>query len=148
SPLRFLDRPPGVCRPVEHESGGRAALCGAEPMIRLPAMALPVIPNETPLSAVLGENSFTLGQLNAHPLAAPFVSKFDAFQDPWFSVHKARALLEIAAGKAQGAVHGADDALDDFVDELDRTLLIVVKNDRKAPLYQIFFGDKPPHLLK
>jgi hypothetical protein len=111
-------------------------------------MPLAIIPLDTSLQAILDQNSFTLGELPSHPLAAPFVPKFDAFQTQWFTVQQTRTNLVIAAGKAEGAVHGADDALDDFVDTLDRTLLIAVKNDRKAPLYANYFGLKPPHLLK
>src|SRR5262245_58815857 len=98
-------------------------------------MPLAVIPLEASMADVLADNSFTLGELASHPLAAVYVPKFDAFQDQWFATHKARTLLEIAAHKAEGAVQGADAALDDFVDTLDRTLLIATKNDRKVPLY-------------
>src|SRR6185437_14109232 len=91
---------------------------------------------------------FTLGQLPTHPLAAPFATQFDAFQATWTTTHAARTALVIAAAKADGAVAGADAALDDFVDLCDRTLLIATKNDRKAPLYLLFFGNLPPSLLK
>jgi hypothetical protein len=100
------------------------------------------------LTSILGRNSFIVGELASHPLAAPYIPKFEAFQTQWFSTHTARTLLEIEADKAQGVVSGADDALDDFVDTLDRTVLIVVKNDRKAPLYQLYFGLKAPNVLK
>jgi hypothetical protein len=111
-------------------------------------MPLVVIPLAASLQAILDQNSFTLGELSSHPLAAPFVTKFDAFQTQWFTTQEARTNLEIAASKADGAVHGADNALDDFVDTLDRTLLIAVKNDRSAPLYANYFGLRSPHLLK
>jgi hypothetical protein len=111
-------------------------------------MSLPLIPLEASLSAILDANSFTLGELSSHPLAVPFVTQFDAFQTSWFATMQARTLLLIAAGKAQGVVSAADNALDDFVDTLDRTLLIAVKNDRSAPTYQLYFGLKAPSLLK
>jgi len=111
-------------------------------------MPLAIITFDATLADILDTNSYTLGELSSHPLAAPYVAKFDAFQNDWGSANTARIQLEIAAGKAQGAVAGADSALDDFVDTLDRTLLIAVKNDRKAPLYQAYFGLKPPNRLK
>jgi hypothetical protein len=111
-------------------------------------MPLAVVALEASMSMILDDNSFTIGELTSHPLAAGYVARFETFQDQWFTVNKARTLLEIAVGKAEGAVHGADAALDDFVDTLDRTVLIAVKNDRQAPLYELYFGTKPPHLLK
>ena len=111
-------------------------------------MPLAVVPLATSFTAVLERNSHVLGELPSHTLAAPYVPQFDAFQVTWFDAFTARTLLQIAADKAQGAVSGADDALDDFVDTLDRNLLIIVKNDRAAPLYQLYFGLKAAHLLK
>ncbi len=111
-------------------------------------MPLSVIPLDAPMPSILDTNSFTLGHLAANPLAASYGSQFDAFQATWVTASASRTALVIAAGKAQGAVSGADAALDDFVDTLDRTLLIAVKNDRKAPLYQAYFGLKAPNLLK
>jgi hypothetical protein len=111
-------------------------------------MALANVDHSVSLTSVLARNSFILGQLASHPLAAVYIPKFDAFQTDWFSTYTARTLLQIGVDKAQGGVEGADDALDDFVDTFDRTLLIAVKNDRKAELYTMFFGTKTAYLLK
>jgi hypothetical protein len=111
-------------------------------------MSVPLIDPDAPLEFLLEENSHTLGELQAHPLASPYTPKFDAFQADWDKVNGQRIALVIAVGKAQGAVAGADDALNDFVDLLDRTLLIITKNDRAAALYQLYFGAKAPNLLK
>jgi hypothetical protein len=111
-------------------------------------MAAPTIDPSATLDDVLHENSFTLGKLQSHPLAAPFTAQFDTFQTSWQTTYAARVALQIAIDKADGAVSAADDALDDFVDTLDRTLLIAVKNDRKSALYQHYFGEKVPSLLK
>ncbi len=111
-------------------------------------MPLAIIPYEASMTDILDAASYTLGQLASHPLAATYTPKFDAFLTDWTTANQARTALVIAAAKAQGAVEGADAALDNFVDLLDRTLLIVVKNDRTAPQYQSFFGDKAPYLLK
>jgi hypothetical protein len=85
-----------------------------------------------------------MGELPSHPLAAPFASQFEDFQTKWFTTFTARAVLQIAVSKAEGAVSGADDNLDDFIDILDRTLLILTKNDRAAALYRFYFGRKTP----
>jgi hypothetical protein len=111
-------------------------------------MAAPNITPDTSLADVLRENSFTLGKLQSHPLAAPLTSQFDTFQATWQTTDTARTALLIALDKADGAVSGADDALDDLVDTLDRTILIAVKNDRKNPIYELYFGEKLPHELK
>jgi hypothetical protein len=111
-------------------------------------MTAPIIPLSVSLELLLDENSFTLGELPSHPLAAVYIPQFDAFQVTWFNTLSARIALLIAIGKATGGVSAADDALDDFIDVLDRTLLIVTKNDRKAPLYQLYFGLKAANLQK
>jgi hypothetical protein len=111
-------------------------------------MAIPTIILDASLADVLSENAFTLGKLQTHPLATTFTSQFDTFQATWQTTDAARTALLITLGKADGAVSAADDTLDDFVDTLDRTLLIAVKNDRKNPLYQLYFGEKLPHELK
>jgi hypothetical protein len=59
-----------------------------------------------------------------------------------------RTNLVIALGKATGALSATDDAIDDFLDLLDRTLLIITKNDRKAPQYVFSFGAKPVFAMK
>ena len=111
-------------------------------------MPAPLIRPDASLDTILNECSYTLGELQSHALAAPLTPQFDAFQTTWFTAHTARTMLVIAVGKGDGAVAGADDGLDDFVDTLDRTLLIATKNDRKAPLYQLYFGLKTPNLTK
>ena len=111
-------------------------------------MALSILESSASLGTVVERNSYILGELSAHPLAAPLIIKFDAFQAQWFTTNTSRIMLEIGQQKARGVVAAADDALDDFVDLLDRTLLIAVKNDRTAALYTHYFGLKPPNLLK
>ncbi|MEI7894958.1 MAG: hypothetical protein WCI05_17815 [Myxococcales bacterium] len=50
--------------------------------------------------------------------------------------------------RADALVVAADDALDDFVDELDKVLLRLVKNNRDDLLYAYYFGAKRPFVLK
>jgi hypothetical protein len=111
-------------------------------------MPVPLISLQATLGELLDENSFTLGELQSHPLASSYTAQFDAFQDRWLVTSAARTALVIALGKAGGALYAADDALDDFVDLLDRTLLIITKNDRAAALYRFYFGLRTPNELK
>lgn len=111
-------------------------------------MPVSLISPQANLDELLDENSFSLGEFPSHPLAAVFIPQFDDFQTQWFAVSAARTALMIAIGKATGALSGADDAIDDFVDLLDRTILIITKNDRLAALYLFYFGQTPAHLLK
>lgn len=105
-------------------------------------MVAPRSPVDAPLAVILDDNSYTLGELPSHPLAAPFIPKFDAFQAKWFTTFAARAALQVAVGKAEGSVIGADTNLGDFIDTLDRTLLILTKNNRASALYRFYFGVK------
>jgi hypothetical protein len=111
-------------------------------------MALSLISLLASFGELLDENSFSLGELHSHPLAANFAPKFDDFQTQWFSANAARTALMIVLGKANGALSATDDAIDDFLDLLDRTLLIITKNDRTAPQYTFYFGQAAVHVLK
>ena len=93
---------------------------------------------------ILDDTSYTHGELPSHPLAAPYVSQFDDFQELWFTTFTARTNLQIAVSKAEGGEAGVANNVDDFIDVLDRTLLIVTKNDRSAALYRFYFGRTPP----
>jgi hypothetical protein len=111
-------------------------------------MALPNIDSKASLAEILTENSYTIGRLQTHRFAQELTPDFDAFQASWMTVNAHRIALIIAAGKADGAVAGADDNLDEFIDTLDKTLLIATKNDRSATTYTRYFGSKPPSQLK
>jgi hypothetical protein len=133
--------------------GGEPATISSHEIVGPPrappaGMTIAIIPYEATLEDILVTNAFTLGELSSHTLAAPYVVRFDAFQADWLTTNTARIQLVVAANKAQGAVSGADAALDDFVDTLDRTLLIAVKNDRKSQTYQAYFGARAVNLLK
>jgi hypothetical protein len=111
-------------------------------------MVLPLIPLTAGFGELLDENSFSLGELHSHPLAAVFATQFDDFQTQWFAANAARTALVIVLGKSNGVLSATDDGIDDFLDLLDRTLLIITKNDRTAPQYVFYFGQAPVHVLK
>jgi hypothetical protein len=111
-------------------------------------MPLSQISLQAGFGELLDENSFSLGELHSHPLAAVYAAQFDDFQTEWFAANTARTALLICLGKSNGALSATDDAVDDFLDLLDRTLLIITKNDRSAPQYQFYFGARAVHALK
>ena len=111
-------------------------------------MSLSLIALLASFGELLDENSFSLGQFHSHPLAAVFAPQFDDFQTQWFAANAARTALAIALGNANGVLSATDDGIDDFLDLLDRTLLIITKNDRTSPQYVFYFGKTPVHLLK
>lgn len=111
-------------------------------------MPVPLIPLLASFGELLDENSFSLGEFHSHPLGATFAPQFDDFQTQWFAANTARTALVISLGKANGVLAATDDAIDDFLDLLDRTLLIITKNDRSAPQYVFYFGSTSVHLLK
>lgn len=111
-------------------------------------MPVPLIPLLASFGELLDDNSFSLGELHSHPLAAIFAPQFDDFQTQWFAANAARTALVIALGKANGVLSATDDGIDDFLDLLDRTLLIVTKNDRTSPQYTFYFGKASVHVLK
>jgi hypothetical protein len=97
---------------------------------------------------VLDRCAFILGKLASHSLAKAYLPQFEAQQEKCFAVDRARKLLVSAIARCRGAEGGADDGLDDFVDLFDRTLLILVKNDRTAAIYVLYFGKRPASALK
>ena len=112
-------------------------------------MSLPLILHTASLATILDELAYTIGALSSTPIALPFRAAFETFlATNWTKTNNARIVLILEVGKTSGVIAGADDALDDFVDLLDRTLLIIVKNDRSAPLYAFFFGAKSASVLK
>ena len=111
-------------------------------------MSLSLIALLASFGELLDESSFSLGQFHSHPLAAVFAPQFDDFQTQWFAASAARTALSIALGNANGVLSATDDGIDDFLDLLDRTLLIITKNDRTAPQYVFYFGKTSVHVLK
>jgi hypothetical protein len=91
---------------------------------------------------------YTLALLEANPLTASLAPPFEELQKSWetLSLDEAAQLVEVY--RADALVVAADDALDDFVDELDKVLLRLVKNNRDDLLYAYYFGAKRPFVLK
>ncbi|MFO0761652.1 MAG: hypothetical protein U0359_34740 [Byssovorax sp.] len=111
-------------------------------------MPAPIIAQDASLATVLEENTITLARLKANPLTTDFAQAFVTFQDDWGKVNTQEISLRIALISANAAVNAVDDQLDPLVDALAAAVLLQTKNDRKAPLYQLYFGNQRPSELK
>lgn len=102
-----------------------------------------------PTLSLLEQIILTLAFLEADPRTAAYAPPFEAlYQDDWMKVALAEFAHFVEAFRADALVTAADDGLDDFVDDLDKVLLRIVKGNREDPLYAYYFGSKRPHLLK
>ncbi|MBK9260136.1 MAG: hypothetical protein IPM54_09905 [Polyangiaceae bacterium] len=112
-------------------------------------MTAPIIDTDAPSSGVQQEIIVTLVLLEADPLVAHLAPAFDTFYNQkWLPLAAQESALLVEAYRADAIIDVADNALDDFVDELDTVLLRLVAKDRSAPLYAYYFGKKRPHELK
>ncbi len=111
-------------------------------------MAAPNVDMTAPTMTLLEQLIYTLALLEANPLTASLAPPFEELQKSWetLSLDEAAQLVEVY--RADALVVAADDALDDFVDELDKVLLRLVKNNRDDLLYAYYFGAKRPFVLK
>ena len=94
---------------------------------------------------LLAENSFTPRQAPASTGAGRAVHRRSStrFHATW--ADRLRELHPaLVRTRPTAPVSAADDTIDDFVDTLDRTILILVKNDRQNPIYTLYFGDEIP----
>jgi hypothetical protein len=66
-----------------------------------PRMPVPLISPQATLGDLLDDNSFTLGELQSHPLASSYTPQFDAFQDRWLADQKIKDLEKQARAAKQ-----------------------------------------------
>ncbi|MFO0761903.1 MAG: hypothetical protein U0359_36020 [Byssovorax sp.] len=111
-------------------------------------MPVPIIAQDTSLATVLEENTITLARLKANPLTADMAQDFTSFYNAWTKVNAQEINLRVAVVTALAEVAVVDETLDPLVDALAAAVLVITKNDRKAPLYQLYFGTKRPSELK
>ena len=117
----------------------------------LQAMTTPPIIDNIQVSSanVQQEVVTTWSLLGADPLVANLAAPYETFyQQKWLPVVARETELLVEDHRADAMVDAADHALDDFVDELDSTLLQIVGKDRSDPLYDYYFGKKRPHEMK
>lgn len=112
-------------------------------------LTVPTIETLAPSANVQKEIITTWLLLEADPLVANLAVPYQTFyQQKWLSVVAQENELLVEAYRADAMVDVADHQLDDFVDELDPALLLIVGKDRSDPLYNYYFGKKRPHELK
>jgi len=107
-----------------------------------------LIKNDASLGMVLEEAIYPQAVLAANPLTAALAADFDAILAQWAKVNEKETQLRIARVKASALVAAADDALDGLVDAISQAVLLEVKNNRKAPQYLLYFGNKAPNEMK
>ncbi|MFN8535861.1 MAG: hypothetical protein U0232_00080 [Thermomicrobiales bacterium] len=139
---RFFDGHPTIREKffavVEH--GGTTSVCQGMPV--------PIIAQDASLATVLEENTITLARLKANPITSDLAQDFTSFHNAWIKVNAQEINLRVAVVTALAEVAVVDETLDPLVDALAAAVLLVTKNDRKAPLYQLYFGAKRPSELK
>lgn len=112
-------------------------------------MTAPIIDLNTPSTAIQQEIVTSWVLLEADPVVAHLAPDFETFyQRKWLPVVTQETVLTLEAHRTDALVDVADQALDDFADELDTVLLRLVGKDRSDPLYAYYFGRKRPHELK
>ncbi|MFO0755527.1 MAG: hypothetical protein U0359_03500 [Byssovorax sp.] len=111
-------------------------------------MPAPIIAQDTSLATVLEEITTTLARLQANPLTPGLAADFVLLKGTWAKVNAQEIELRTAVVGATAEIAAADDMLDPIVGELAAALLLITKNDRKDPLYQLYFGQKRPSDLR
>lgn len=90
------------------------------------------------------ECTYSMARLKAHPLTTSLVTDFDKLNTELVKLltHELELAKNIIV--AQATVDAIDDQLDLLLLVLTNDILSAVHNDRKAPLYQHFFGTQNP----
>lgn len=107
-----------------------------------------IIEQDTSLATVLEHSTYTLTRLEAFPLTHALAAPFVAFHETWAKTSALELKLHIQTLRAAALVTVTDEDLDAFVDRASNTLLSLTGNDRNAPLYKQYFGDKRPSDFK
>jgi len=99
---------------------------------------------DTALTTILEHSVYTLTRLEAFPLTEALAAPYVAFQKAWATTSALELEHTVAILRAMALVMVADDDLDLLVDRASNVLLSLTGNDRSAPLYKQYFGDKRP----
>ncbi len=107
-------------------------------------MAAPTLSPDCSLSLLLDEACFTHARLEANPLTLPYAADYDAFFIEWQKCSEQETKLRTTLVRRNALIISRDDALNELVDAVQQAVLLEVKNDRKAPLYLLYFSAAPP----
>ena len=111
-------------------------------------MPAPTLTADSSLTFFLDEAIYTHARAKAHPLAVAYAADFDNFFVNWKIVNEQEINFHTAIVQCNALIAACDDELDSLVDAVQQAVLLETKNDRKAPLFFLYFGAKRPHELK
>jgi hypothetical protein len=117
------------------------------PDLKEEKMSSRYIPYNTSIIALRHQINYTKAALLADPLVAVHAEKFEALELRWRALSDRHYELTAAVVMARARIAYADGVLNSIVDLVDKSALLL-NADRKAPLYQMFFGRYTPGALK
>lgn len=91
---------------------------------------------------------FTITRLISDEHGAPFLPAFEEKLTEFEELQKNHRQLRLRVIRARAMLELWDDRLDLLVDDLNEALLKLTGRNRDAPLWQFYFGKKPPSALK
>lgn len=94
------------------------------------------------MHALLPHLTFTLSQLRAHPLGAPYVALFEVLRTEGREVNNRELDLIEQKAAARAVVVASDGGLDGYASRLSKTVLTITGDDRSSGLYTHYF-EKP-----
>lgn len=105
---------------------------------------LPTLSPRSSLDSIYHALLYTLVRLRLDPRLAAFVPCFEQLQAEWEDVSKEERSLLDARAAALAKIDYVDGILDATSDGIASTLLLETGNNRKAPLYVLYFGSQKP----
>lgn len=100
------------------------------------------------LSTLWGEAVYTEARLLSEPLTCPYAPAFGALVERVEVEERAQRALRRKEIVAQAGVDRADDGLDDGVNETDRALRVVVRDDREDKRYTRYIKRAPSLIIR
>lgn len=97
---------------------------------------------QSSMLALLPHATFTLSQLQAHPLGAPYVPLYEAIRAEGREVNNRELDLIEEKAAARAVVVATDSKADNYVSRLSKAVLTITGDDRSSGLYTHYF-DKP-----
>lgn len=121
------------------------SLAALASMVMKRGMAVQTLDRDAAFSLVQNHTDVTQSRLEANPLTAALAAPFADFRKNRFvPTFLASLVIDYAVAQGRAQVFYTDTVLNGLVQKLDHALLILVKNDRSAPLYQKYFGQQRP----
>jgi hypothetical protein len=100
------------------------------------------------LQDLAGEVIFSGSLLKANPLTTALAGPFDSLLGLCTKAISRELELTLASALSAARATQADTGLNSWVDLLHRTLLALTHDERDTPLYQSFFGNQKPSVVK